>query len=155
MKRFPDGRGYRKADTKGRFLSLCVPEPMSGCWLWLGAMHANGYGNFKLGNKSRLAHRAGYELFHDAIPAGLDLDHTCRNRSCVNPLHLVPKTRRMNLLAPGSLSVVKRCAEQTACQKGHTYTSETLRILRDGVRQCRVCDRERKRREYKMRQETI
>lgn len=73
------------------------PEPMSGCWLWTGAIGSGGYGLFfaKKGKTLR-AHRASYEAHVGPVPAELDLDHRCHNRACVNPGHLRPATRREN-----------------------------------------------------------
>lgn len=63
------------------------------CWAWQGSIAPNGYG--KLGGS--WAHRLSYETFVGPIPEGLDLDHLCRNRGCVNPDHLEPVTRKENL----------------------------------------------------------
>jgi hypothetical protein len=73
------------------------------CWLYGGVMDGHGYGQIFVGsrrlgtNRLHKAHRASYELFIGAIPKGLDLDHLCRRRSCINPLHLEPVTRSENL----------------------------------------------------------
>lgn len=56
----------------------------TGCWEWRGPMHDGGYGTFG----HTYAHRFSYELVHGRIPAGLQIDHLCRNRRCVNPGHL-------------------------------------------------------------------
>lgn len=61
----------------------------SGCWLWTGSVFKRtGYGALKLGGRLRLAHRVSYERFRGPIPNDLPLDHLCRERRCVNPLHL-------------------------------------------------------------------
>lgn len=42
-----------------------IPEPNSGCWLWLGCDHGSGYGVLHVGRRrSMLAHRASYLAFH-------------------------------------------------------------------------------------------
>ena len=68
-------------------------EDVDGCWIWRGRIAPNGYG--RLGSK--YAHRVMYELHVGPIPTGLDVDHLCRVRHCVNPRHLEPVTRSENL----------------------------------------------------------
>lgn len=79
--------------------------PLGACWEWTGARNGNGYGRVHVRpGKLAYAHRAVYALLVGPIPAGLDLDHLCRNRSCVNPLHLEPVTRGENLLRGETLT---------------------------------------------------
>ena len=68
-----------------------------GCWIWTGATNGVGYGRVCTEDRRWVyAHRAMYELIVGPIPAGLDLDHLCRTRSCVRPDHLEPVTRGEN-----------------------------------------------------------
>lgn len=69
-----------------------------GCWYWTGAVNRQGYGNFYLKqNKWGYAHRISYAMKVGNIPSGLEADHTCMNRACVNPDHLEFVTRQVQL----------------------------------------------------------
>jgi hypothetical protein len=68
-----------------------------GCWLWTGVVKDDGYGLFRDGKRSpKQAHRVAYESVYGPLPAGLQIDHVCRVRSCVNPAHLQPVTPKEN-----------------------------------------------------------
>lgn len=74
-----------------------VEESPSGCWLWTGRISINGYGRVDLPHRRRMpAHRWTYEYVVGKIPEGLQLDHLCYVRRCVNPAHLEPVTNREN-----------------------------------------------------------
>jgi len=80
-----------------RIVGGSIPEPNSGCWLWTKAVMANGYGLIMTSTGVRTAHRVSYEAHKGEIPAGLELDHKCRVRSCVNPDHLEAVTKTENV----------------------------------------------------------
>jgi len=67
----------------------------NGCWEWMGACRG-GYGRFHVGNRNALAHRVAYEALVGPMPDGLQPDHLCRNRPCVNTAHLEPVTNAVN-----------------------------------------------------------
>lgn len=69
----------------------------NGCWVWQRGMVANGYGAIKRDGYQGVAHRWYYERDRGPIPNGLQLDHLCRNRLCVNPAHLEPVTQTENI----------------------------------------------------------
>lgn len=92
-------RAVRKArfsDVDTRFDAKWAAVP-SGCWVWVGSKFSKGYGQFRVGEKRICAHRFSWERAHGAIPPGLQLDHLCRNTSCVNPDHLEPVTQSVNM----------------------------------------------------------
>ena len=73
-------------------------DPVTGCWVWMGARNPKGYGRLGIPSTHRVAqaHRYYYEQEHGPIPGGLEPDHLCRNRTCVNPAHIELVTRREN-----------------------------------------------------------
>lgn len=110
------------------------------CWRWTGARHPAGYGTFG----DHLAHRRSYELHVGPIPAGLTLDHLCRNRWCVNPAHLEAVPLVENVMRGESPPA--RNARKTHCPQGHPYDEANTYWTSNGWRICRACNRERGRR---------
>lgn len=116
-----------------------------GCWQWQAARKPSGYGVFRDAGKNRPAHRVVYEVFVGPVPAGLDLDHLCRNRGCVRPDHLEPVTRSENLRRGiGGEARREQAAAMTTCKNGHPWTPENTRQGKQ--RHCRACAREATRR---------
>lgn len=116
------------------------------CWLWSGAT-AKGYARFYHSGKPRQGHRVSYEHFVGPIPEGLDIDHLCRVRSCVNPAHLEPVTRRENLrrgetIISGHVPPYRRSLP-AACPSGHPYDDKNTYIDAKGYHHCRACRRRR------------
>lgn len=130
--------GYRsRPSTDERFWAkVNRPAGTEGCWRWTGMLDGSGYGRFIIKKPKVVpAHRYAYELLVGQIPAGLQLDHLCRNRACVNPAHLEPVTNQENTLRGLRGRMV------TSCAHGHEYT-ETNTIHRpNGRRGCRECSR--------------
>jgi hypothetical protein len=88
-------------DVVERFEDKVLPEPTSGCHLWIGAIASNGYGNFSLGGRDQKtwkAHRTAWELYRGVIPNGACVLHRCDVPSCVNPNHLFLGTQATSLL---------------------------------------------------------
>ncbi len=122
-----------------------VPEPNSGCWLWLGMVDECGYARVQYHGRLRGAHRAMYERERGPVPAGLVLDHLCRVRSCVNPAHMEPVTNGENLRR-GNWPWNSR---RTACRRhGHAFDERNTRITPEGHRSCRACARDHARRAF-------
>ena len=109
----------------------------SGCWLWKANTNGCGYGVITKKAQTLYAHRIMYRAVKGEIPAGLELDHLCRIRSCINPSHLEPVTHSENL-ARGLIGM------KTHCLRGHQYTPENTITKNggNGRRACKACHRE-------------
>lgn len=119
----------------------------NGCWHWAGARWANGYGKTSIEiHGTRLAHRAFYVEHVGSIVDGLDIDHQCHNRDsdcqrgvtcehrrCVNPAHLEPVSRQVNL--------TRAIVSQTVCSRGHDLSIEGA--IKLGTAECVQCWRRR------------
>lgn len=117
------------------------------CWLWTAHTNHLGYGRFRVGATMVQAHRFAYEELVGPIPEGLELDHLCRNRTCVNPFHCEPVTERVNVLRGDTLPAAN--VLKTHCPQGHEYTPENTRLGPTGKRYCRACTREWVRQYYR------
>lgn len=124
-----------------RLFALIEVSDQSGCWIWRGSAAAGGYGKVSVGGRlgrSMKAHRWAYELIVGPVPKGLDLDHLCRVRNCVNPMHLEPVTRKENLRR-SPFTFKKHCPH------GHVMSDDNLyehrRVSGKLLRMCRTCKR--------------
>ena len=137
----------KKRPVVERFMEKVDKSGSDGCWVWSAKISYNGYGQFWFNGKDALAHRMAYELFVGPIPEGLQIDHLCRNRACVNPDHLEAVSARENLLRGSSPRLQNYWSD--SCMAGHPRTSDNLTFV-NGRKRCRVCGRERQR-EYRSR----
>ncbi len=118
------------------------PEDPDACWEWIKAKDKDGYGIFR-GRASRYS----YEYFVEEIPDDLVIDHTCRNRGCVNPNHLEPVTQQVNTLRGEGPAAIN--ARKTHCVRGHELTLENTYVYNNrGGRRCRLCFQVRFREKY-------
>jgi hypothetical protein len=115
-----------------------LSEIGNGCWNWRGSLYRNGYG--KYGSRGYMAHRLAYELTKGSVPEDMCLDHTCRNRSCINPDHLEIVTLVENVMRGESLHALN--ARKTHCSEGHEFTDKnTYRRQDRETRECKTCRR--------------
>jgi hypothetical protein len=108
------------------------------CWLWTGPVLQNGYGRLCVRSQPHYAHRISHEMLIGPIPDGLEIDHLCRVRNCVNPDHLEAVTHAENLRRAQPYREPHR--PPTQCRKGHTYDI--------GTTYCRSCASASNRRKY-------
>lgn len=110
------------------------------CWIWQGGLDRDGYGLagwLNAGRRSsRPAHGHYYEKLIGPIPDGLELDHLCRVRACVNPGHLEPVSHDENVRRGLAHRTI-----QTHCKRGHPFDDENTYRHPNGRRICRTCRR--------------
>lgn len=149
----------KKVPAIDRFM-LRVQVKDNGCWGWQAFKKPDGYGIFCLAKgKNVSAHRFSYAHHVGPIPVGMEIDHTCSNRSCVNPSHLEPVSHvenvRRGVQRGGYANNGKELAEakraKTHCPSGHPYDGDNLVIDgSSGARRCKICNNEKSKR-YQLR----
>jgi hypothetical protein len=127
-----------------RLQPLIMPEPISGCWIWIGSVTSSGYGQWNY-TPDRTVHRFIYKMFIGSIPDGMVLDHLCRLKTCVNPFHLEIVTQREN----SRRGLRNQYTAKLHCPQGHPYSGNNLSIhFRNGrsYRMCKECGKQSMRR---------
>lgn len=131
------GGGSMRSTLATRFWSKV--ERTESCWLWIGSRNPSGYGILSIrsapGRRTCVgAHRVAWELLVGPIAKGLEIDHLCRVRHCVNPAHLEPVTRQENMRRGER-------ATRSHCIRGHALSGANLYVSPGGQRGCRTCRR--------------
>jgi hypothetical protein len=140
-------RYLRGHNRRKRLRYVVVPTGYeTDCWLWQLAKTAGGYGMVRIApGKMALAHRVYYEQHLRPIPDGLELDHLCRVRACVNPEHLEAVSRAENVrrgsktkLTPADVAAIKRSsvpqrviARLYGITQGHVSRIRARKVWRD------------------------
>lgn len=113
-----------------------------GCWLWTAYVGPEGYGRIRWNGRQPVAHRVVFELLVGPVADGLQIDHLCRVRRCVNPAHLEPVTPLENVHRSTSADY---WLSKTHCPRQHPYTAANTYVTKRGGRTCRTCARDKMR----------
>lgn len=132
-------RGHKPIDISIRFfekVKISTSNPMwngTTCWIWKASKNDKGYGGIGYQGKVVRSHRLAYEMLIGDIPDGLELDHLCRRRDCVNPFHLEPVTHKVNMSRG-------KAASKTHCLRGHPLSGSNVGINSViKTRYCKTC----------------
>ena len=119
------------------------------CWIWTASTNGQGYGCFRIDGKTRRAHGIAWALANGPVSVGLELDHLCRNPSCVRPSHLEPVTHKVNMLRGKNVATENIKKKVSKCGEPFDH------INKYGHRACHNCLRIKDRRRYKLNSEKI
>lgn len=127
---------------KERLERHSIPIPECGCVIWTRALSTDGYGQFWANGRLRNAHIVAYELAKGPVPDGLEIDHLCRVRCCINPDHLEAVSDRENVIrgrGPAVTRARNMLRHSNTCPHGHDDLVYYLR--KDGrmQKQCKTC----------------
>lgn len=126
-----------RAPIEERFWRYVTKQDESVCWEWRGVIVGGGYGGIQKagsGNGRMMAHRLSYEMHKGPIPDGYVVMHTCDNRCCVNPFHLVTGTQRDNIMDAVIKQRVSNNLPPVPFGEKHPYA----KLTDDNVRQIRA-----------------
>lgn len=119
-----------------------ITVDLNDCWLYAKSITNTGYGVIFGEGKTHAAHRVMYTNMVGEIPKGLEIDHLCRVRRCINPAHLEAVTTAENVRRGAGVGVIN--ALKTHCIRGHAlsgYNCMTVALppKYKPERRCRTC----------------
>ena len=126
--------------------------PVTPCHIWTASRDRHGYGQFHFEGKNHGAHRVAVILGGRELLEGMEVDHLCRVRACVNPEHLDLVSPLVNWERGKSPSRLNK--DKTACPHGHPLTGENV-YWNGKHRRCRVCRKRTNRRSRVKYKETV
>lgn len=132
--------GHIRTQSDGNALPKFFVDS-NGCWIWTRGGNTAGYVQWKERgeDRGRNIHVVFWEVFNGPVPDGLEVDHLCRVRRCVNPAHMEVVTHKVNTLRGDNPTAIN--ARKTHCKRGHKFTSENTDIqpINRGRYLARVC----------------
>ena len=106
--------------------------PLTECWIWQRTINADGYARITISGRDTSVHRLAYELVHGPVSCWLVIDHLCRQRACINPLHGEAVTQTENILRGEAPSVIAyRTGRCVKCGAPHEPVGGRMR--------CKAC----------------
>lgn len=129
-----------------RFWSLVVRGEPGQCWNFRNTPGSSGYGNVNIRGEQIGAHKLAYTIANGPVPPDYDVHHTCpvANKLCCNPAHLRAIPKGVHARQPGHVAQIN--ASKTHCPEGHPYDEENTYKTPNGKRQCRTCNKGRRKR---------
>lgn len=132
--RYIRGHNSTGMDRSKPYKSLRYVEEDRGfetaCWIWQLKIHKKtGYGSVRVKGQDQLAHRWYYEQAHGTIPDGLQIDHLCKVRECVNPAHMEPVTPLENTRRSGMTKLTYEQAKDIEIRSRADRSSRTVAEL--------------------------
>lgn len=135
-------RPHRRVDIRTRLEAKAIY--CGDCIVWSGYISKDGYGKIGLGGKKNgvsptgLVHRVAYELYKGPIPEGMEVDHLCKNRPCINPAHLEAVLKIENIRR-----AFANWVSSPHCKNGHIRTEQNTYTKR-GWSECLQCTWEKR-----------